>query len=136
MVKHYLPVHGIPQKRLLEWVAISFSRGSSDPEGSSPFTFGDLLSNFLYPTSSPVFWTLTFLDCIKGTCPLACSYIWPEGNAKVGGKISQGISSSAFFYDLHCVSSYFPLTSLGYTSPMLELSLSTVYSFPFLLPKC
>ena len=35
-----------------------------------------------------------------------------------------------------CIPQYFPLTSLGYTSPMLELSLSTVYSFPFLLPKC
>ena len=29
-------VHGILQARILEWVAISFSRGSSQPRGSNP----------------------------------------------------------------------------------------------------
>ena len=29
-------VHGIPQTRILEWVAFSFSRGSSQPPGIEP----------------------------------------------------------------------------------------------------
>ena len=30
------PVHGIFQARILEWVAISYSRGSSQPQGLNP----------------------------------------------------------------------------------------------------
>ena len=37
------PVHGILQARILEWVAISFSRGSSQPR-SSTFQADTLLS--------------------------------------------------------------------------------------------
>ena len=39
-------VHGILQARILEWVAISFSRGSSDPEiePMSPALAGGLLA--------------------------------------------------------------------------------------------
>ena len=33
------PVHGISQARILGWVAISFSRGSSRPRGQIPVSF-------------------------------------------------------------------------------------------------
>ena len=48
-------VHGIPQARILEWVAISFSRGSSQPgiKSMSPTLAGRFLFFFFLTTEPP-----------------------------------------------------------------------------------
>ena len=45
-------VHGISQARILEWVAISFSRGSSQPKGQTQASFESCIgSQILLPLS-------------------------------------------------------------------------------------
>ena len=49
------PVHGIPQAKILEWVAISFSRGSSQTQGSNPclLHFRQILYHLSHHTEPP-----------------------------------------------------------------------------------
>ena len=45
-------IHGIPQARILEWVAIPFSRGSSQPRDGSPALQADSLPS--KPPGKPI----------------------------------------------------------------------------------
>ena len=45
------PVHGILQPRILEWVAISFSRGSSQPRDQTPVSH--IADRFFLPSKPP-----------------------------------------------------------------------------------
>ena len=80
-------VHGISQAILLEWVAIPFSRGSSQPgiEPGSPtlaggffttdvgspllFYLGTILCNHSYESSSSLTCTLPLVHCWQSSCP-------------------------------------------------------------------
>ena len=56
-------IHGISQARILEWVAISFSRGSSQPRDWTwvSRTAGRRFNLWATREASCLFWTFTFL---------------------------------------------------------------------------
>ena len=61
-------VHGISQARMLEWVAISFSRGSSPPRD---WTCISCISGEFFTTESPLsmsFYPITFYFVIRQDC--------------------------------------------------------------------
>jgi len=46
-------VHGILQARILEWVAISFSRGSSQPRDQTHISMSPALAGGFFTTAPP-----------------------------------------------------------------------------------
>ena len=70
-------VHGILQARILEWVAISFSKGSSWPRDWTRISHGTCIGRRDLCYCCPCSLILTELVC----CSLLCSILWPvEGS--------------------------------------------------------
>ena len=46
-------VHGISQARILEWIAISFSRGSSQPRDQTHVSYTSCLASIFFTTEPP-----------------------------------------------------------------------------------
>ena len=65
-------IHGILQARILEWVAIPFSRGSSWPEGSNPGLLHCRQILYNEPRGKPL--TIIKCVCVKvvQSCPTLC----------------------------------------------------------------
>ena len=84
-------VHGTSQARILEWAAISFSRGSSQPrDGTMSPTLAGPLSHSRSPRISDIIWCLSFLVCLTFLGIIIC-----RCNIATNGIISFFISSVA-----------------------------------------
>ena len=85
-------VHGIPQARILEWVAISFSRGSSwlrDRTVSLSLLHWQVGSLSLVPPGKPI-WHIA--DCIKHYNKVIIKVPWEYGEGKIEIRIMEGRS--------------------------------------------
>ena len=80
-VAHQAPVHGIFQARILEWVVISFSRGSSHPGVKLGSLASSSLVGRFFTTEPPGMPVVTGGERERGT-----------GNIGVGGKDYYGVT--------------------------------------------
>ena len=66
-------LHGISQAKILEWIAISFSRGSSPPGDQSPISYIDRQILYHWKTKKPnwIFSSVQFSSDAQ-SCPTLC----------------------------------------------------------------
>ena len=70
-------VLGILQARILEWVAIPFSRGSSQPQESDPHLLQQVfIIKFFHELSSAQSWSDFSVDDISGKFHLSCTVLF------------------------------------------------------------
>ena len=58
-------IHGIPQARILEWVVISYSRGSSRPRDRTQVSCISCIGGGFFPTTWEASWKYTFFHTIS-----------------------------------------------------------------------